>query len=128
MQTLFDFVIANRVWLALYWTVSSVLFGLYIKSTGYAMWYIACVPVANLWVKHELGGCNIVILVVQAYCTIMLFITGLTYLTLLALLLKVGNDYCFANCMLNESSPKLFAFVPLAKYILMFKEARHAGI
>lgn len=115
-------------YVVVYWLITSILFGLYLKKMQYSNWYLGCIPGVNLWFKKELGGCNILLLALQLYCTVMFFYTGITYLTVLALGLKLYHDFKFASCMMNESSPQVFAFVPLAKYYLMYKESAYEGV
>ena len=103
-------------------------FGFYLKDLGYKNWYIGCIPFANFWMKYQLGGCNFISLFIEAYCSLMFFYTGITYLTVTAFILHLFNDYKFATTMLNVTDPKVYTFVPFAKYYLMLKEAYNEGV
>ena len=106
---------SNPEFVIIPWILMSLMFGYYLKKLEYPNWYLGCLPIVNLWFKRSLGGCNIILLLLQLHGTLMLFYTGFTYITVMALVVRVINDYTFAKCMLNCTSPKLYAFVPFAK-------------
>lgn len=122
MLSLYSIYVEFKTFIFIYWVVSNITFGLYAKSTGYSKWYLACIPIVNLYCRREIAGINIPLLILYAWCLVWSMFDGFSYLTVILLFVKIFTDYLLAKVTVETTSPVLYAVVPFFKYYVMYKE------
>ena len=127
VQLLFNITVMFRVEIILLWILTSCIFGVYLKSTGHPKWYLGCIPYVNIGLRIPMKVFNIATAIVFAWCITATLIWGFSYLTIVAIVLKVYTDSRFAFYYM-DCNRWIYSLVPFARYYLMFKEARNERV
>ena len=106
------------------WFVTNVIFAFYAKKSGEDKWLLGLVPIANLFLVRRMSGCSLLAVIFKIYGTLIFYTVGPSIGILCILLLSsIVINIQFSKVCMNTSPSLVFALVPLAKYILLIKEA-----
>lgn len=105
------------------YVLSALLFGLYLRATNAQKWWVGCIPLVNVTAKKWAAGFSWLLLIPYYLFNILFLIFGDAILySCLALVINVVVNFLFARSYVSTGAA-VYAFVPFAKYVIMFKEA-----
>ena len=107
----------------IYVALLSVYRAYILRSMNYDKWWLGLIPFGHYFYRRDLGGVSLPLLIALGVSEIA-GISGMVYAWFVAWILNAIVNMKFAQVYCCNSNPKVFGFVPFAKYILMWKEMR----
>lgn len=106
-----------------YVILNNIYRALYLRATGYDKWWLGLLPFGEIVYRRDVAGTPRVIGILQLVFTL-LAIPGSAILWIPVWFLNSISNYMFGSVYLYQSNAVHYGFIPLYKYILMWKEIK----